>query len=73
MKEGLMNRNEMREEINRLNNILNEKREIKNLTLDSLINEFDSITAGIHKLFAEHFSEKLVTHKFGIINEAEKT
>ena len=73
MKEDLINRNEMREEINRLNNILNKKREIKNLTLDSLINEFDSITAGIHKLFAEHFSEKLVTHKFGIINETEKT
>ena len=73
MKEDLINRNEMREEINRLNNILNEKREIKNLTLDSLINEFDSITAGIHKLFAEHFSEKLVTQKFGIINETEKT
>ena len=68
-----MGRNEMREEIKRLNNALNEKREIKNLTLDSLINEFDSITAGIHKLFADHFSEKLITRKFGIINETEKT
>lgn len=68
-----MDRNEMREEIKRLNNALNEKREIKNLTLDSLINEFDSITAGIHKLFADHFSEKLITRKFGIINETEKT
>lgn len=62
----------MEKEINRLNNTLNEKREIKILTLDNLINEFDSITVGIHKLFAEHFSEKLVAHKFGIINEAEK-
>ena len=68
-----MDRNEMREEIKRLNNALNEKREIKNLTLASLINEFDSITAGIHKLFADHFSEKLITCKFGIINETEKT
>lgn len=68
-----MDRNEMREEIKRLNNALNEKREIKNLTLASLINEFDSITAGIHKLFADHFSEKLITRKFGIINETEKT
>lgn len=62
----------MEKEINRLNNTLNEKREIKILTLDNLINEFDGITVGIHKLFAEHFSEKLVAHKFGIINEAEK-
>lgn len=68
-----MNRNKMKEEINRLNNMLNEKHEIKNLTLDSLINELDGITAGIHKLFAEHFSEKLITHKFGVVNEAEKT
>ena len=68
-----MDRNEMREEIKRLNNALNEKRELKNLTLASLINEFDSITAGIHKLFADHFSEKLITRKFGIINETEKT
>lgn len=63
----------MSEEVNRLNCTLNEKREIKNLTLDSLINEFDNITASVHKLFAEHFSEKLAAHKFGIINEAEKT
>lgn len=62
----------MEKEINRLNSILNEKQEIKILTLDNLINEFDNITAGIHKLFAEHFSEKLVAHKFGIISEAEK-
>lgn len=67
-----MNRNEILKKINCLNCTLNEKREIKNSTLDSLINEFDNITASIHKLFAEHFSEKLATHKFGTITEAEK-
>lgn len=53
--------------------IFNYNKEIKNITLDSLINEFDRITAGIHLLSAEHFSEKLVAHKYGIVNEAEKT
>lgn len=48
-----------------------EKEKTKPLTLDSLINEFDSITADVHKLCAEYFSEKLVARKYGIIYEAE--
>lgn len=50
---------------------IQERKKTKLLTLDSLINEFDSITADIHKLCAEYFSEKLVARKYGIIYEAE--
>lgn len=48
-----------------------EKKKTKVLTFNSLINEFDSITADVHKLCAEYFSEKLVARKYGIIYEAE--
>lgn len=50
---------------------IQERKKTKLLTLDSLINEFDSITADVHKLCAEYFSEKLVARKYGIIYEAE--
>lgn len=50
---------------------IQEREKTKALTLDSLINEFDNITADVHKLCAEYFSEKLVARKYGIIYEAE--
>lgn len=50
---------------------IQEEKKTELLTLDSLITEFDNITADVHKLCVEYFSEKLITHKYGIIYEAK--